>query len=340
MTAPVAAYGAPAVTVNADQPPSESDWQWVESLSLYHPYATVRMAAWDVRTSSDKPAAYAYFSKKDGGYDFARKLGEQRKQQNLYFIQRVYDTTTTEYSPEVHSEAGRLLGSGVPDSEREAFVQYGYAAAKARDRSYRDELAAQKQALVQRDRDFVRTLAGSDPGEQVRQVAAYAVREGATDDDLVEFFAFSWSLGARMDIEATRVRHANNTMKWRATITQLIADAQLAEKTALEASEEAKEQAKSAAARAWQQVGEQTQPARSSWSQAQEFAQQQAQNWHAVLEAAQAAQGPNWSSIIDPAKTTINAWETEKTVASQQTTYWNGLLQQAIDGETRVKNSL
>ncbi|MCE7008137.1 hypothetical protein LWC34_35765 [Kibdelosporangium philippinense] len=322
------------MTIQAQQP--SDDWIWVRYLANAHPYSTVRTAAWSALVSSDPDTAIAAFLQ--SGFDFAVERAQQRRISNMDFIRRVFETTTVEYSPEIHNEAKRLLGPNATDAEREAFVRTGYEAARSRDRVYRDEIGTQKQALVQRDRDFVRNLASNDPGEQVRLSASHAFRVGATDDDLVEFFAYGWATGSRLDLEVFRMRHANDNMKWRSTITRLIADAEAAEKAAREASEETKQQAKDAAARAWQQVGTQTEPARSGWTQAQDVAVRQAENWRAVLAAAQAAMGPNWESIIDPARSSEAAWLAERDSASQQAAYWNALLQQAIDAEQRVKN--
>lgn len=338
VAAPVAAYAAPSVTMTADAEQPSDDWIWVRYLASAHPYSTVRTAAWSALVSSNPDAAIAAFLAT--GYDYAVERAQQRRVRNMDFIRRVYETTTVEYSPEVHNEAKRLIGPNATDADREAFVRTGYETAKSRDRVYRDQVGAQKAALVQRDRDFVTNLAANDPGEQVRLSASYAVRTGATDDDLVEFYAYGWATGSRLDLEVFRMRHANDNMKWRSTITRLITDAQAAEQAARDASDEIKEQAKQAAARAWQQVGAQTQPARSGWSDAQDLATRQAENWRAVLEAAQAAQGPNWTSIIDPAKASQTAWLAERDSAAQQAAYWNSLLQQAIDGEQRVKNTL
>jgi hypothetical protein len=337
IAAPAFAAQPPAIsaTVNAEEP---SDlWLWVRYLAGAHPYGTVRTAAWSALVSSDPDAALVEFDQT--GYDYAVSRAQERRSRNLDFIRRVYETTTFEYSPEVNSETRRLLGSGATDSQRELFVRSGYEAAKSRDRSYRDEIGEQKRALVQRDRDFVRLLSTNDPGEQVRLSASHAVRDGATDDHLVEFFAYGWATGSRLDLEVFRMRQANDNMKWRATVTRLIADAQAAEKAAREASEETKAQAKATAVRAWQQVGTETAPARSSWTDAQEFAQRQADNWRAVLEAATAAQGPNWTAMVEPARSAEATWLTEQGAAQQQAAYWNALLQQALAAEQRVRDT-
>jgi hypothetical protein len=337
LVVPAYAVQPPAVSVSAsDEEPSDLRL-WVRYLASFHPYSTVRTAAWSALVSSDPDAALAEFDRT--GYDYAVSRAHERRSRNLDFIRRVYETTTFEYSPEVHSEARRLLGSSVTDSQRELFVRSGYETAKSRDRSYRDEIGEQKRALVQRDRDFVRLLSTNDPGEQVRLSASYAVRDGATDDDLVEFFAYGWATGSRLDLEVFRMRQANDTMRWRATVTRLIADAEAAEKAAREASEETKQQAKATAIRAWQRVGTETGPARSSWADAQAFAQRQAENWRAVLEAAAATEGPNWAAIVEPARSAETTWLAERGTAQQQAAYWNALLQQALDAEQRVRDS-
>jgi hypothetical protein len=143
-------------TVNADEP--TDDWIWVRYLASAHPYSTVRTAAWSALISSAPDEAIVEFLAT--GYDYAVSRAQERRIRNLDFIRRVHDTTTAEYSPEVHAEASRLLGSGIPDSERELFVRRGYEAAKARDRVYRDAVGEQKRALIQRDWDFVRADAG------------------------------------------------------------------------------------------------------------------------------------------------------------------------------------
>ncbi|WP_103343113.1 hypothetical protein [Amycolatopsis sp. CA-126428] len=330
------AYAGQGTTAVAAAP--SADWVWVRYLARAHPYSTVRTAAWSALVSSAPDAAIAEFLAT--GYDYAVSRAQEGRARNLDFVRRVYETTTAEYAPEVHAEAQRLLGSGGTDSARDLFVRSGYEAAKARDRVYRDAVGEQKRALLQRDRETVAALAANDPGEQVRLSASYALRQGATDDDLVEFFAYGWTTGARLDLEVYRIRRAGENMRWRAAVIGLVADAEAAERAAREAGEEAKAQAKAAAVRAWQEVGAQTAPARSGWEQAGEVAARQAGNWHAVVLAATAAQGPNWTSILQPAQDTEVAWQSETDDTAHQVDYWAALSQQALDGEQRVSDSL
>ena len=63
----------------------------------------------------------------------------------------------------------------------------------------------------------------------------------------------------------------------------------------------------------------------------------QAANLAAVYAAASGATGPNWSAILQPAQAGQADWDAEREFAAQQAAYWNSLLQQALDGEQRVR---
>jgi hypothetical protein len=164
------------------------------------------------------------------------------------------------------------------------------------------------------------------------------LRTGATDEDLVEFFAYGWGHAAVLDLEAQRLYDAEHEARWQVLISQLINDAEEAEQAAVDASAEVAEQARAAAVRAWRVVGTQTGPARTAWAEAQEVAQRQAANWRAVAAAAAAATGPNWQAIAGTANSTQLEWTTQQTWAAGQAQFWNGLLDQAVAGETRMTN--
>jgi ElaB/YqjD/DUF883 family membrane-anchored ribosome-binding protein len=322
-------------TVSADQP--SNDWLWVRYLATSHPCDFVRIGAQSALISSAGERAIAEFLAT--GFDEAVGLCRLRRDRDLEFIQWVYDTTTAESSPEVHAIAERLLAAGVPDSERDAFVRSGYEAAQERDRKHSEVVAERKRALAQRDRDFVRQLSTSDPGEQVRLSASYAVREGATDDDVVEFFAYGWNFGAQLDLAVFREKRAAENTRWLADVQRLVADAEKAEKSAAASSGEAKDRARAevAAAWSWSRAAVQASSARSSWLDAQHYAASQADNWHMVLVTATANGGSNWTSIVEPARDSETTWQTERDTAGQQATYWDGLLRQAREGEARMQ---
>ncbi|MFJ9080244.1 hypothetical protein ACIRO3_34155 [Streptomyces sp. NPDC102278] len=60
--------------------------------------------------------------------------------------------------------------------------------------------------MTSRQRDFVRSLAATDPGVEVRVPARWAVRPGATDADVSEFFGHGRSGGATLGLEGYRLR--------------------------------------------------------------------------------------------------------------------------------------
>jgi hypothetical protein len=321
------------VVVGADQP--SDDWLWVRYLATSHPCSLVRIAAQSALISSVPDQAIAEFIAT--GFDEAVALCRERQERDLEFIRWVYETTTSESSPTVHAEAERLLSSGVPDSERETFVQTGYEAAQARDKQLRDMAGEQKRALAQQNREFVRRLSVSDPGEQVRLSASYAVRDGATDDDVVEFFAYGWAFGARLDVEVFRERRATDNTRWRADAQRLVADAEADEKVVAEASDAAKDKVRAAAVQGWRHVGEQAAVAGSAWRQAQGDAAGQVSNWRAVGETARSATGSAWVPIVDLARDSESSWVAEHDMAVQQAAYWDGVGRQARDGEARVQ---
>jgi hypothetical protein len=329
---PAASYAASGVAV-AGVEDASSDKAWVQYLAMWDPRSMVRIAAWQALLSSAPDAAVEQFV--TSGFDYAVQLSAESKARNMDFAKRVLATYTAEVAPEVYAAAQFAVNSR-NDLDRETFAHGGFAAAQQRDSQARESRGDEADAVVEADRVFVRKLAVTDPGEQVRVSASYAVRVGATDSDLVDFFASGWVFGAALDLDAHRLRLADSNTRWRASLNRLIVDAQVAEQAAREASADLAEQAKATAVRAWQAVGEQTTPARSSWSDAADLADRQATNWAAVAAAARAATGPNWAAIVDPAVSNQTAWSAESAFAQQQRQYWNSLLQQALDGEQRV----
>ncbi len=310
---------------------------------LYHAkysvHKTVQTDAWIALISEDPEAAAIEFLRlPDGGLVYATQRALNRDESNKRFLRRLLETHLREYSPEVHDAANFYLSSTA--SKREQFCHGGgYEAAKGRDQKFRADLGEQKRALVEEDRRYVRMLSRDDPGAQVRFAAAYAVREGSTDDDLTDFFAWGWAHAARLDIESFRERMLRENQQWQHTIARLIIDADAAEKAAKETEGEAGKEARDRAVAAWREVGTQASPVRSKWDEAREFSQRQAETWHAVLLAAQqAAQNPNWNAIIDPARTTETDWDNNRSMSGEQAAYWESLLKQALDGEQRVKN--
>lgn len=309
-----------------------ADKAFVRFVALRHPQSTVRAAAWLALLSSTPDAAIAEFLA--SGYEPARARAAAQDQQDLDFAKRILATHIAAYAPETHAAAKRAVNGSAADRER--FARTGYAEAAARDRQVREADGTHAAALAQADRDFVAALRDSDPGAQVRVGAGYALRAGATDADLVEFFAYGWNSSARLDLELHQSAIADNDVRWRATINRLTADARAAETAAREASGEAAAAARAQAATAWRTVVEQTTPARSAWRQAEDVAAAQAASWQAIALAAAAAESVNWESIASSSVSTAAAWSTERDSAAEQARYWTALLDQARAAELEM----
>ncbi|MEQ0558617.1 hypothetical protein ABJI51_06020 [Amycolatopsis sp. NEAU-NG30] len=321
----------PVITAAAD--PAATARKLVRRLAGKDPRAAVRADAWVAWADESDGAVFDFL---DHGLAEAEQRAAETAAVDADFCRRILATYTAAYAPEVNAAAQRaLLGT---DSDRELFVRQGFAAAEQRDRLARDADGRQQAALAEADRQYVRTLATHDPGAQVRAAAAWATRPGATDADIVEFFAYGWATGAELDLEAHRLRDAEHEARWLATVRRLLLEAQAAEQAALDAAGEAAAQLREAAARAWQRVGEQTAAPRVAWADAERAAREQAANWAAVAAAARAATGPNWQAVRDAADPVLTSWAAEQDWAAGQAVFWNDLLARAVDGETRMRN--
>lgn len=318
-------YPATASAAPASVDSTAADLAFVRFVALRHPQSTVRAAAWLALLSGARDAAIAQFLA--SGYQSARDRAAALNQQNLDFAKRILATHPAAYAPEVNEAAKRAVAGS--DADRERFARTGYAEAAARDRQVREDDGRHAAALVQADRDYVAVLRDTDPGAQVRVGAGYALRAGATDADLVEFFAHGWHSSARLDLELQQNAIADSDLRWRATINGLVVKARAAEKTARETAGEAAAVRRALAAEAWRSVGEQTAPARSAWHEAEQVAATQAASWQAIAVAAAAAESVNWESIASASVSNQAAWHTERETAAEQARYWTALLEQA-----------
>ncbi|MEU3770777.1 hypothetical protein AB0E55_37430 [Amycolatopsis keratiniphila] len=310
---------------------SEAARKLVRRIAGRDPRAAVRADAWVAWAADDDWTIEEFL---ENGLPAAERRAAETNSVNSDFCRRILSTYTAEFAPEVHAAAQRaLLGS---DTDRAAFVAEGFAAAEARDRRVREDDGAQERAIVEEDRRYIRELGAADPGPHVRAAAAWALRPGSTDADLVEFFAYGWATAARLDLEAHRLRDAEQEARRQVAIRRLITGAREAEQAALEAADEIAEQARMTAANAWRKAAGQAAPAKTGWTDAEKLARAQAANWRAVAEAAANATGPNWKAIAVTAGDTATEWSAEQDWADGQTRFWADLLQQALDGETRM----
>lgn len=322
-------------TTEFDQ--AEEDRIYVRFLAGYDARSLVRTAAWNALTSTNVPVTVDRFIN-SGGMAYAVTRSEQLGARNADFARRILATHTEKFAPEVRAAARYALDNGA--SALETFARTGYAAARQRDRAAREAAGEQATALVDADRNFVAHLRDADPGAQVRAAAGLALSE-RTDAALVEFYAHDWAAAAAVDLQTQQVQCANSDLVWRAGVKTLLADALAAQKAANEAAQEAREQARAAALRAWQALGEQARPAKSTWDTAVEVAQQQAANWEQVAlaaAAAVAADNPNWDAIAGSAQANDERWRTERTNAAKQAAYWTTLYEMALAGERDMQS--
>ncbi|WP_328966580.1 hypothetical protein [Streptomyces sp. NBC_00239] len=298
-----------------------------------HPAAEVRTSAWNALRSSRGDEALFEWLAPGGGFDYARQRARETRARNRAFCERVAATHTTGFSPEVRAAALRALKGGV--TEQAAFVKTGYADAQRRDRTAREAGEQQRLEVAAKDREFVRALGEQDPGEQVRVAAQWAVRPGAAEPDVAEFFGYGWATGAALDLEAYRTRVADaETMRHHA-LTRLIREATAAEAAVKGAADAAK--ARAEAERAWQAVSEHAGAAQRAWLAEQAAATAQAQNWRAIAALSRESAEQLWKVISGTAEGNQDAWAGEQAGAEEAAAFWQAMYDRARDGENRTR---
>ncbi|GAA0362965.1 hypothetical protein [Streptomyces blastmyceticus] len=295
--------------------------------------AEVRVSAWNALRSSRGDAAIAEWLAPGGGYDAAKQRMRTTRSRNAAFCERVVSTHTAEFSPEVRAAAERALKG--TDADRATFVRTGYAEAQQRDRSAREADAQHRQEVAAKERDFVRTLAERDPGEQVRVAAQWALRAGSTDADVAEFFGYGWSAGAALDLEGYRLRVADAEVLRHRTLTLLIEKATAAEQDLRNAADTAK--ARAEAEQAWKAVAEHADAARKAWLAEQDTAKAQAESWRNIAKAAKESADGLWKNIADPAEANQDSWAKEQTEAAGSAAFWKDMFDRAQDSEIRMR---
>ncbi|WP_199752793.1 hypothetical protein [Actinoplanes sp. ATCC 53533] len=326
---PASAYPSVVVAVAPVVVDDAAEREFLLWLAQSDERAMVRSTAWSALLSDEGyPAIQRFF---DSEYDYAEQLSASSRTRNKDFVAYVLATCVPTYAREVCVAAQRA--SRGTDADREAFVRTGYAGAKERDRRVREAAGKEAAALVEADRAVVAVLRDSDPGAQVRAAAAWALRPGSVDGDVVEFFAYGWAHAAGLDVRAYRTQLAADEVAWRRTVNRLIAEAQAAELAARAAAGEAAAQARRAAAQAWATVADNTGPARVAWQRAEQVALAQAETWRQVAAAAAANQSPNWTPVLGTADTMGRQWTVERDQVSVQSAYWTGLYQRALAAE-------
>lgn len=305
----------------------------VRYYALNHPAAEVRTSAWNALRHVRGDEAIAEWLAPGGGFDYAKKRAKDTRSSNKAFIERVIRTHPMSYSPQVRTAAERALKGSA--AEQAAFVKTGYAQAQERDRATREQDAQHKLEISAREREFVQSRAELDPGEQVRVAAQWALRAGATDVDVEEFYGYGWATGGVLDLEAYRTRIADADVVRHYTLTRLINEAAEAEKALQGASDAAK--ARAEAEKAWKAVADHAAAAELAWRAEQAAAKAQAENWADIAKAAKDNADGIWKNIADPAAVNQNSWADEQQNAADAATFWKDAFTKAQDGENRVK---
>ncbi|MEU4157707.1 hypothetical protein [Actinoplanes sp. NPDC026670] len=293
----------------------------------------VRSTAWTALLEEDVAAGILRFFQSE--WEYAESLAADVSARNNDFVKYLVDTCVPAYSPEVCAAASDMLYATA--EEQGAFVSDGYRAARERDKRVRDQTGAQAAALVAGDRAYVAHLRDTDPGAQVRLAARWALRDGADDGDLVEFFSHGWAYSAGLDVRAHRSAIAALELPWRSAVANLTIAAQDAEKKARDSAGQAKIEAEAAAARAWGGVAQNAGPARTAWQNAEREALARAEQWRQIAVAAAAAESANWKPIL---KADISGqWTAYARTAREQAAYWTGKYNDALAAEAEYSKT-
>lgn len=325
-----AAASPPVVSAVSEAVVNEAEYEFVLWLALYDESAMVRTAAWAAVDEKDKNVPEKIRQFFESEWDAAKSLSDNSRERNKEFVAYVVATCVPAYAPEVCA-AARAASRGTA-AQQTAFVRTGYAAAKERDRRFRAATGAQAAALVQADRSYVAVLRDNDPGAQVRLAAAWALRDGATDGDLVEFFSHGWAYSAGLDVRAHRTELAANAKQWKRNLEDLTVTAKDAELKARVAAGEAAAQERARATQAWRSAVETAGQARVAWQNAEQVALAQAEVWRQIAAAA-AAGSANWQPILGASTGIGGQWTAEIDLAQSQAAYWAGLYEKAVAAE-------
>ncbi|GAB1643679.1 hypothetical protein KRMM14A1259_41020 [Krasilnikovia sp. MM14-A1259] len=319
-----AALAVPSAAVAADAGSSTNDRykQLVRRLMDKDPRWEVRSAARSAFVSDNANAATAFFAS-GGGYEAARDRASKNASRNDLIISRTIATTTEQTSPIVHLTAIRASHGTLDEKDR--YVRTGLKEAQDLDAKHSPVERAKQQA--QQDRDYVADLALHAAGPWVRAAAQRAVDVG-TNDEIAEFFKYSWASAADCDQQAHRMDAAEQDMRFRHRLDQLVVTAQQAQEAYLAASGAAKDKAAEEARSAWQGAADLANTTQASWEAEQQLAATQAQEWARVHDfALTATTGQDWKTIAARAEATGGSWAEELAWAQDQSRQWTELSQ-------------
>ncbi len=305
-----------------------------EHLAVTGPYGPVRAAAMSAVNSPRGDIAINEFI--PAGWCAAIEMANDDAAMNDHIIKRVLATHSQASSPKVWAAATEAARSSDP-AVKDAFVRHGLEQARAADQRARDEDGTYAATLRQFDRDYVVKLSTTAQGEQVRIAAAWAVRPGSTDSDIVEFYTYAWARFAKLDLEQFRLTTVEQEVRRVHARDRLKQTAEKAAKAAKDASGEAQKALKAQAADAWAAVAADAAPHVSTWQQAYDAAESQYKFWQGVYAQALRQPGPSWKAVIAPARANRQGWKDETDFASKEMVDWKDVVDDALRHEEELR---
>lgn len=299
-------------------------------------------ARWEVRSAarsaliSDLPNAITAFLPPGRGYTSARDRAAKNAARNDLIISRAIATSTPVTSPFVNETAQRAQ-NGTLD-EKDSYVRTGLAQAQALDAKHAPVTLAKKQAEL--DRRYVTAQAANASGAWVKAAAQRAMLRG-TDNDIAEFFKYSWASAADCDLQQFRMELTEQEILYRNRLDELVAAAGTAQRAYEEASAASQQKAAAEAAAearaAWNTAADVAASTQVTWQANQNLAASQAGSWQAVRDfAVHATTEQDWRGIATRAVTTGTAWADELAWAQEQARIWTGLETSARASATAI----
>ncbi|AEV82125.1 hypothetical protein ACWT_1109 [Actinoplanes sp. SE50] len=322
--ASAAPLGAGPLLAAGPSNPTDRYRTLVRRLADNDPRWEVQSAAWSALVS-DVPTAVTDFLSSGGGYEKARARATTDASRNNLVISRAIATTTDKTSPIVHLTAQRASYGTLAEKDR--YVRTGLKEAQDLDAKHSPVEQAKLQA--QQDRDYVTDIAAHGSGAWVRAAAQRAIQKG-TDNDIAEFFKYSWASAANCDLQAYRMDLVEQDLTYRHRLDQLIAAAQAAQQAYEAASDAAKAKAAEEAKLAWNTAADTAAATQASWLANSAAAAAQAQAWAAVHDfAVTASTQQDWPTIAGNAANTDASWTDEVAWAQNQAQEWTALYESA-----------
>jgi hypothetical protein len=327
------ATGAPIVAAAGPSNPADRYRTLVRRLADHDPRWEVQTAAWSALIS-DVPTAVTDFLSTGGGYEKARARASQNASRNDLVISRTIATTTDKTSPIVHLTAVRASYATL--AEKDSYVRTGLKEAQDLDAKHSPVEQAKLQA--QQDREYVADIAAHGSGAWVRAAAQRAIQKG-TDNDIAEFFKYSWASASDCDLQAYRMNLVEQDLQYRHRLDQLIVLAQQAQQAYEEASDAAKAKAAEEARSAWNTAAGTAAATQESWLANQQLAAAQAQSWAAVYAfAVTASTQQDWPGIANKAAGAEGLWTDEVAWAQSQAQEWTALYESAKASAEAIPN--